>query len=146
MDFLYPRLDFSASSCYKFIMKKFVILLLIATALPSYAIEEITLDAMPKETYKLPQQQKTIKGSLLVTDQRVLDELISLQKEKDIADIEILWKGTVENNKVIEFALKKLATPESQRRIHSSLMAKTLSAVVSGASFLPTLVDSQQVV
>lgn len=142
MDFLYPRLDFSASSCYKFIMKKFVILLLIATALPSYAIEEITLDAMPKETYKLPQQQKTIKGSLLVTDQRVLDELISLQKEKDIADIETLWKGTVENNKVIEFALKKLATPESQRRIHSSLMAKTLSAVVSGASFLPTLAGS----
>ena len=66
---------------------------------------------MPKETYKLPEQQKTIKGSLLITDQRVLDELISLQKEKDVADIETLWKGTVENNKVIEFALKKLATP-----------------------------------
>ena len=123
-------------------MKKFVILLLISMALPSYAIEEITLGDMPKETYKLPVQQKTIKGSLLITDQRVLDELISLQKEKDVADIEILWKGTVENNKVIEFALKKLATPESQRRIHSSLMAKTLSAIVSGASFLPTLAGS----
>ena len=48
-------------------------------------------------------------------------------------DIENLWKGTVENNQVIGFALKKLSTPESQRRIHSSLMAKTLSAVVAGA-------------
>ena len=120
-------------------MKKFVILLLISIALPSYAIEEITLGDMPKETYKLPQQQKTIKGSLLVTDQRVLDELISLQKEKDVADIETLWKGTVENNKVIEFALKKLATPESQRRIHSSLWCPCPFPASNrfGASFKP---------
>ena len=111
-------------------------------SLPACAVEEIILGTMPKENYKLTQPQKVIKGSLLVNDQRVLDELIDLQKEKDIADIEILWKGTIENNKVIEFALKKLATPESQRRIHSSLMAKTLSAVVSGASFLPTLTGS----
>ena len=33
-------------------------------------------------------------------------------------------------------------TPESQRRIHSSLMAKTLSAIVSGASFIPSLMGS----
>ena len=52
-------------------------------------------------------------------------------------DIENLWKGTVENDQVIGFALKKLSTPESQRRIHSSLMAKTLSAIVSGASLVP---------
>ena len=57
----------------------------------------------------------------------------------DLKDLEKLWQGTVENNQVIEFALKKLATPESQRRIHSSLMAKTLSAIVSGASFVPSL-------
>ena len=55
---------------------------------------------------------------------------------------EKLWQGTVENNQVIEFALKKLATPESQRRIHSSLMAKTLSAIVSGASFVPSLMGA----
>ena len=56
--------------------------------------------------------------------------------------MELLWKGTVENNQIIEFALKKLSTPESQRRIHSSLMAKTLSAIVSGASFIPSLMGS----
>ena len=55
------------------------------------------------------------KGSMLVTDKKVLEELIELQKEKDIADIELLWKGAIENNKVVEFALKKLATPESAR-------------------------------
>ena len=61
-------------------------------------------------------------------------------------DIENLWKGTVENNQVIGFALKKLATPESQRRIHSSLMAKTLSAVVAGASFAPSLIGADYAV
>ena len=64
------------------------------------------------------------------------------QKKHDLKDLERLWQGTVENNQVIEFALKKLATPESQRRIHSSLMAKTLSAVVSGASFVPSLMGA----
>ena len=68
--------------------------------------------------------------------------MIEVQKDHDIKDLEKLWKGTVENNQVIEFALKKLATPESQRRIHSSLMAKTLSAVVTGASFVPTLMGA----
>lgn len=145
--YLYRPLDLYFSLWYKISMKKISVwLLLIFLALPSYAAEEITLGDMPKETYKLPEGQKVIKGSLLVNDKKVLEELIELQKEKDIADIETLWKGTVENNKVIEFALKKLATPESQRRIHSSLMAKTLSAVVSGASFIPTLAGSNAAV
>ena len=64
----------------------------------------------------------------------------------NMEDIDNLWKGTVENNQVIGFALKKLATPESQRRIHSSLMAKTLSAIVSGASLAPALVGADYMV
>ncbi len=83
-----------------------------------------------------------VKGSLLVTDSETLANIIDDQKKHDIEDLEKLWKGTVENNQVIEFALKKLATPESQRRIHSSLMAKTLSAIVSGASFVPSLMGA----
>lgn len=75
-----------------------------------------------------------------------MDEIVKLQKEKDMEDIDNLWKGTVENNQVIGFALKKLATPESQRRIHSSLMAKTLSAIVSGASLAPALVGADYMV
>ena len=124
-------------------MKKFLAsFIFISILTPVFAAEEVTLGDMPKETYKIPPQQKLITCSLLLNDTKVLDELIELQKEKDVADIELLWKGTVENNKVIEFALKKLATPESQRRIHASLMSKTLSAIVTGASFVPSLIGS----
>ena len=100
---------------------------------------EVVLPDVEKETYRLSPQKQNMSNSLLLDDYETLDELIKLQKEKDLSDIEILWKGTIENNKVIEFALKKLASPESQKRIHSSLMAKTLSAIVSGASLVPSL-------
>jgi len=83
-----------------------------------------------------------LKDSLLLNDSEELSKIIEEQKQHDIKDLEMLWKGTVENNQVIEFALKKLATPESQRRIHSSLMAKTLSAIVSGASFVPSMIGA----
>lgn len=114
--------------------------ILAATSTCAYSAQEVKLDGVQKETYKTTPQKKKISGSLLINDKQMMEELIKLQKEKDLADIEILWKGTIENNKVIEFALKKLATPESQRRIHSSLMAKTLSAVISGASLVPSMI------
>ncbi len=66
--------------------------------------------------------------------------------QKDLEDIENLWKGTVSNNKVIEFALKKLSTPESQRRIHSSLMGKTLSAIISGSSLAPSFMGADPLI
>lgn len=108
----------------------------------AYALDEVSLSKMPKEQVKVEKTPKVVKGSLLISENQILNDLIELQKQKDIEDIEILWKGTVENNKVIGFALKKLATPESQRRIHSSLMAKTLSAIISGASFVPCFMGS----
>lgn len=104
--------------------------------------ESVDLGAVEKENLQLKPAVTSLKGSLLISETQILDELIKLQKDKDMEDLDILWKGTVENNQVIEFALKKLATPESQRRIHSSLMAKTLSAVVSGASFAPSLMGA----
>ena len=103
---------------------------------------EVSLSGIERQNIELPKPDINTKQSLLINDEAVLSELIKLQKEKDIEDIENLWKGTVENNQVIGFALKKLATPESQRRIHSSLMAKTLSAVVAGASFAPSLIGA----
>lgn len=125
--------------CYKFVMKKILgmILILFLTASSAFAADVVTLDKMPKEQIELNKSPKVIKGSLLISDNQMMDELVALQKKKDLEDIEMLWKGTVSNNKVIEFALKKLSTPETQRRIHSSLMAKTLSAVISGTSFVP---------
>ena len=126
-------------------MKKFlgsiVCLLFIFSTAYSAASEVVTLDKNSIEKPQLQTGTKTseLKGSLLVADSETLANIIDDQKEHDLKDLEKLWQGTVENNHVIEFALKKLATPESQRRIHSSLMAKTLSAIVSGASFVPSL-------
>lgn len=128
-------------------MKKILLLFFICvlSSLKAIAVEEVKLDKMPKGRIEVNKTPKTVKGSLL-TDNQMLDELIELQKQKDLEDIEKLWKGTVENNKVIGFALKKLATPESQRRFHSSLMAKTLSAVISGSSFVPSFMGADPAV
>lgn len=125
-------------------MKKIYLGILIFFLLPlnAFAIAEVSLEKMPKTQLEVSQAPKTIKGSLLISEDQMLDELIKLQKQKDLDDIESLWKGTVANNKVIEFALKKLSTPESQRRIHSSLMAKTLSAVISGSSLAPSFMGA----
>lgn len=121
--------------------------LLILTLMPVYALPSggvVTLDKTNLEKQELVtgKENISISGSLLLNTSEDLAKLIDVQKEHDMKDLELLWKGTVENNQVIEFALKKLATPESQRRIHSSLMAKTLSAIVSGASFVPSLMGA----
>jgi hypothetical protein len=126
-------------------MKKYLVWLLIFCAIPVYA-DEVLLFGEDKQEIQIPQNVIPKKQSLLINDEQTLTELINIQKEKDLEDIENLWKGTVENNQVIGFALKKLATPESQRRIHSSLMAKTLSAVIAGASFAPSLVGADYAV
>lgn len=130
-------------------MKKFLgVSLVITLLLSQYAFAGdngvVTLDknSVEKPKISIESNQKELKGSLLVNDSETLANLIDVQKEHDIKDLEKLWQGTVENNQVIGFALKKLATPESQRRIHSSLMAKTLSAVVAGASFVPSLLGA----
>ena len=109
----------------------------------TFANEVVTLDYenVEMEDYSF-NNNLNLDKSLLINNSEDLTNLIDTQKEHDIKDLEALWKGTVENNQIIEFALKKLATPESQRRIHSSLMAKTLSAIVSGASFVPSLIGS----
>ena len=131
-------------------MKKLLILLGIISfcAVPVMAADgdEVHLGAVEQAKIELPKVDYKGKDSLVISEQEIMDEIIKLQKEKDIEDIDNLWKGTVENNQVIGFALKKLATPESQRRIHSSLMAKTLSAIVSGASLAPALVGADYMV
>lgn len=103
---------------------------------------EVALEGVKPEKLELPKSDVKLKSSLVLSDEQVMQELVNMQKEKDLQDIENLWKGTVENNQVIEFTLKKLATPESQRRIHSSLMSKTLSALVAGASFAPSMMGA----
>lgn len=131
-------------------MKKIVILLGIAcfTIFPQmsvFADDSVHLRGVEKPKIELPKQDYKKSDSLL-SDDEILNQIVKLQREKDFEDIDNLWKGTVANNQVIGFALKKLATPESQRRIHSSLMAKTLSAIISGASMAPMLLGQNYMI
>lgn len=130
-------------------MKKILIVLgIVGLVMPVTCVfgEEVQLGDVKQTQIELPKVDYKDKESLVISDKEIMDEIVRLQKEKDLEDIDRLWKGTVENNQVIGFALKKLSTPESQRRIHSSLMAKTLSAIVSGASLAPALVGMDYMV
>lgn len=103
---------------------------------PIFAFE-IDTSTVPKKV-TLKETPKEIKGSLFVTEQETAQIIINKQQEKDVEDLEIIWMATVSKNPIIKFTLEKLAIPEEQRRIHSSLMAKSLSAIISGASILPS--------
>lgn len=131
-------------------MKKILIILgiLYLVAGQAHAVEgdEVQLGNVKPAKIELPKSDYKGKDSLVISEKEIMDEIIKLQKEKDMEDIDNLWKGTIENNQVIAFALKKLSTPESQRRIHSSLMAKTLSAIVSGASLAPALLGADYMI
>lgn len=128
-------------------MRWLLILLIMSYGIAVYAdTEDVTLENVTPEQIELPKKEVDLKSSLVLSDEQMMQELVRMQKEKDLEDIENLWKGTVDNNQVIAFALKKLATPESQRRIHASLMSKTLSALVAGASFAPSLMGADYLV
>ena len=130
--------------CYKIDMRKYILLIagLILTGSFAFAYEEVSLEGVQKEQIEVSKTPKSISGSMVISEEQTLNELLEFQKSKDLEDIENLWKGTVENDKIIEFALKKLASPDSQHRIHSSLMAKTLNAVVSGSAFVPSFMGA----
>ena len=83
---------------------------------------------------------KKLEGSLFIDDIQEAQAIVNKQQEADMQDIENLWNATVDNNPIIKFSLQKLAIPEEQRRIHSSLMAKSMSALISGASMLPSFI------
>ncbi len=128
----------------KYLSFAFIISMLTISFADAAAREIIMLDNNDIEKPKIEYQDtaKDLGGSLLINKSDDLVKIIDQQKEHDIKDLEILWKGTIENNNMIEFALTKLSTPESQRRIHSSLMAKTVSAIIGGASFVPSLIGT----
>ena len=129
-------------------MKKMLIILGIACFLSgSFApviADEVQLRGVDKPKIEIPKNDYKKSDSLLLDDEQTMEQIVQLQREKDMEDIDNLWKGTVSNTiRLIGFALKKLSTPESQRRIHSSPMSKTLSAIISGASLAPTLLGAR---
>ncbi len=105
-----------------------------------FAQDVVELDKIEKFDIQYKDEIETLKGSLFVDDTIKAQKQINQQQEADLKDIENLWNATVNQNPMIGFCLKKLAIPAEQRRIHSSLMAKTMSALISGASMLPSFV------
>ena len=116
------------------------LIIFIGIAIPALGFEIDTSTVPDKVQIKEP--PKEIKGSLFVTEQEQAQIIINKQQEKDVEDLEIIWEATVSKNPIIKFTLEKLAIPEEQRRIHSSLMAKSLSAIISGASILPSFLGA----
>ena len=121
-------------------VRKFVSVFLIYLALFPCAIaqEVIELDKVKDFDVEYKEQVETLKGSLFIDDTLSAQNQINEQQKADLEDIENLWNATVSNNPMIGFCLKKLAIPAEQRRIHSSMLAKSMSAIISGAALLPS--------
>lgn len=102
------------------------------------AYDEIKLDKVQEFDIKYKDEVQVLKGALFVDDTLEAQNTINEQQRADLQDIENLWNATVSNNPMIGFCLKKLAIPAEQRRIHSSLFAKSMSALISGAAMLPS--------
>ncbi|EKE04116.1 MAG: hypothetical protein ACD_20C00104G0010 [uncultured bacterium] len=92
-----------------------------------------------KPELKVKKPVEKIDSQLFESEEDKMQYTFQKQKEMDVDDIRLLWESTVERNTVIKFALKKLAMPADQRRIHSSIMAKSVSALISGVAILPNL-------
>lgn len=128
--------------------KIFLITALILTIFGSnvFASDEVVLPVIQKQKLNLHPVEKKQTKTIVINTQEEISEMIKMQQESELQDIELLWKATVDNNQLIKFTMQKLNTPEGQRRLHSSLAAKTLSAVVYGATFLPTFSGSDSLV
>lgn len=116
----------------------FAIFLILSILSPISVAEIIKLDKVENFDVQYKNQVQKLKGSLFVDDTLEAQKQINEQQRADMQDIENLWNATVSNNPAISFCLKKLSIPAEQRRIHSSLMAKSMSAIISGAALLPS--------
>ena len=125
-------------------IKSFIFLLLVSLFIQSNVVfaEVIRLEPTAKNELKLKETKAVLDKNLVIQDRTVVEDLIKAQKEEEIKDIELLWRATIDNNALIKFTMNKLNTPESQRRLHSSIMAKSLSSLIYGASFIPMFTGS----
>ena len=106
---------------------------------------DLQIKSDEKPIIKITDPVKKIDGTVFATDEQKMQEAFQIQKKIDIEDIRNLWESTVDRNSVIKFALKKLAMPPEQRRVHSSLMAKTVATLISGASILPSILGADSI-
>ena len=120
--------------------RKVLGILLVISYLSTFCLaqDEIKLDKIDEFDIQYKDEVETLKGSLFVDDTIKAQSQINQQQEADLQDVENLWNATVNNNPMIGFCLKKLSVPADQRRVHSSLLAKSMSALISGAAMLPS--------
>lgn len=128
----------------KFLIKFICLIISLEFILSSSVLsaEVIRLEPTEKNELKLNSKNNLANKNLVLKDRDVIEDLIKMQKEEEIKDIELLWNATIDNNTLIKFTMNKLNTPESQRRLHSSIMAKSLSSLIYGASFIPMFTGS----
>lgn len=103
------------------------------------------LNTNKKHTLKIKKQVKKLDTPIFKSDEEKMQYAFQAQKKLDIQDIKRLWESTVSKNSVIKFALKKLAMPADKRRVHSSLMARTVSTLISGVAILPSMFGADTV-
>ena len=111
----------------------------------SFAGEISLKNAAEQKIEYTPKVNKDTK-ELTLNEDKAIQEIVKLQQQKDIEDIDMLWKATIENNSIIKFAMKKLSIPPEQQRYHSSVLAKSVSALVNGASFIPAMFGADYMV
>ena len=121
-------------------LKKMLATFLTTISLTPYVLADdlIKLEKVEDFDVQYKEQVQTLKGSLFIDNTLEAQNQINEQQKADLQDIENLWNATVSNNPMISFCLKKLSVPAEQRRVHSSLMAKSMSAIISGAALLPS--------
>ncbi len=128
-------------------MKKFLSIFIILISFINCATaEEIGLkNAQEQKVKYTPKVEKETK-ELTIDEETALKGIVNLQQQKDLEDIDMLWKAAVENNDIIKFAMRKLSIPPNQQRYHSSILAKSVSALVNGASFVPAFFGANYMV
>ena len=55
------------------------------------AMEQIKLENVPKNEIELKKEPVNVKGSMLISDEQTLKELVEFQKKKDLEDILSYW-------------------------------------------------------
>ncbi len=127
-------------------MKKLFLFIILISFFNCAFAEEIGLkNAQVQKVKYTPKVEKDTK-ELTISEDDALKGIVKLQQQKDLEDIDMLWKATVENNSIIKFAMKKLSIPPEQQRYHSSILAKSVSALVNGASFIPAMFGANYMV
>jgi hypothetical protein len=121
-----------------------------ATAPPPAADKNTDVELKIEDSGKLKinvtEPVKKLDTQVFKSKEEMMSQYFQVQKKMDVDDIKVLWESTVERNPVIKFALRKLSTPAEQRRVHSSLMAKSVSALISGVSILPGLLGADSII